>query len=89
MANGSRLGGSEWHADIPSPSPARTPRWTRTNTGSRPEQGMEAYWAAQAPAAERGARHREEAAARPPSDSVCLRPFFRLCVGASAVIMSY
>ena len=61
MANGSRLGGSEGTLTFQAQ--------VRQGHRDGPEQGMEAYWAAQAPAAERGARHREEAAARPPSDS--------------------
>ena len=50
MANGSRLGGSEGTLTFQAQ--------VRQGHRDGPEQGMEAYWAAQAPATERGARHR-------------------------------
>ena len=80
MANGSRLDGSEWHAGIPS--------WhSKPKSGEDTEMDSDTYWFKADP--NKAWRRTGPRGRRRTRSVVCLRPFFRLRVGASAVIMSY
>ena len=80
MANGSRLDGSAWHAGIPS--------WhSKPKSGEDTEMDSDTYWFKADP--NKAWRRTGPRGRRRTRSVVCLRLFFRLRVGASAVIMSY
>ena len=80
MANGSRLDGSEWHAGIPS--------WhAKPKSGEDTEMDSDTYWFKADP--NKAWRRTGPRGRRRTRSVVCLRLFFLLRVGASAVIMSY
>ena len=80
MANGSRLDGSEWHAGIPS--------WhSKPKSGEDTEMDSDTYWFKADP--NKAWRRTGPQGRRRTRSVVCLRLFFRLRVGASAVIMPY
>ena len=80
MANGSRLDGSEWHAGIPS--------WhSKPKSGEDTEMDSDTNWFKADP--NKAWRRTGPRGRRRTWSVVCLRLFFRLRVGASAVIMSY